>query len=77
MSFFQRLFPAFFLPVSVVQNGRFYRKKGEPKGDFRKEGKERIIFRPGHLLFGGKGMARVLSCRLPLLSLGDGEGPHD
>ena len=39
-------------------------------------GGERIVFRTGHL-FQGKGMASVLSCRLPLLPPGDGEGPHD
>ena len=31
-------------------------------------------FRPGHLLFEGKGIVRILSCRLPLLPLEDGEG---
>ena len=40
--------------------------------------KERIIFKPGHLFgwVGGERMTRALPHRLPLLPLGDGEGPR-
>ena len=35
------------------------------------------LFLDQDIFFGVEGKARVLSCKLPLLTLGDGEGPCD
>lgn len=40
-------------------------------------GEERIIFRPEHLHVGGREHQGFLSCKLSVLSMEDGEGPHD
>ena len=60
----------------VVQNGRFMWEEGWGKGAIHKR-KERMIFRPGHLLLWGKGIAKASSCGLPLLPRSSGEGPQD
>lgn len=39
------------------------------------KGKETAIFRPGCLLLGERELPGFLPCRLPLLSVGDREGP--
>lgn len=52
----------------------FFRKKDGARELLTKEN---IIFRPGHLLFGGKECHLFLSFRLSLLSVKDGEGLHD
>ena len=48
--------------------GRFYREKGRAKELLAKEKKG--LFLGQDLFWGGKGMARVLSYKLPLLPLG-------
>lgn len=58
----------------LYKNGKVYRKKGRAR-ELLAKGKKGLF--EGQDIFFGKGKARVLSCRLPLLPLGDGEGSID
>ena len=51
----------------------FYRKKGDAGEKFSKKKERKGYFKAGQI-FEGKGMARILSCRLPLLPLEGEEG---